>query len=497
MVASETVRRRGYQNTVYLTYFTVHTARNMSARVDFDADARSSFRRMDTNGDGKLSISELKAALEELRVPTSREDVDQLYRDMDLNRDGSVSQEEFVAFAKRRRRVLRSAFDEICLMGGGIEAGAKLGEAVSFNAQQLRKSAEQSGVVLSDRDVRTIMRRLDENKDGSVSFDEFVECLLLVPHVNPHVFLDRWFVDDFSDDAQSDFTFPREVRLDDESTFAVVVQQKLVCGAAAGCLSRTLTAPFDRIRLLMMTSVKQMGIANAYSVAVSPPRGVVGLWTGNGVNCLKIGPEMAIKLVAFDLLKNSIAADPGNITPAERLFAGGTAGALAEFCIYPMDVLRTRLATAPTGTYSGIANCFWSVYRSGGTTALYAGLAPSIMGIIPYAAIDLSINSMLQDLAASRLMRKEKEVSVPLLLGCGMASSATATILTFPLNVVRTQAQATGAPFSHVVRSVKSEGILGFFRGLMPCLLKVMPATSISYAAYEWLNARWSTTLIR
>jgi solute carrier family 25 phosphate transporter 23/24/25/41 len=81
------------------------------------------------------------------------------------------------------------------------------------------------------------------------------------------------------------------------------------------------------------------------------------LWMGNGASCMKIAPEIGIKLVSFDLIKNRIAQDPSNISVGERFLAGGLAGVISQLSIYPMEVLKTRLAIAHPGAINGAADC--------------------------------------------------------------------------------------------------------------------------------------------
>jgi solute carrier family 25 phosphate transporter 23/24/25/41 len=170
---------------------------------------------------------------------------------------------------------------------------------------------------------------------------------------------------------------------------------------------------------------------------------------------------------------------------------------ISQVSIYPMEVFKTRLAIAAPGQIHGMADCARQTFAQGGYRAFYAGLGPSIVGIIPYAAIDLSLNSILKDFAADYLQQAKRETSVPVLLGCGMTSSGTAAVLTFPLNVIRTKTQATGEPFGRVISTVQSQGWRAFYRGLVPCLAKVLPATSISYVAYEYLGGAWDQSVAR
>lgn len=65
-------------------------------------------------------------------------------------------------------------------------------------------------------------------------------------------------------------------------------------------------------------------IKNIYEVD-----GFKGFFKGNGVNCIKVAPETAIKFLMFDYLKKKMAEDPENVTGFERFLAGGIAGGVA------------------------------------------------------------------------------------------------------------------------------------------------------------------------
>jgi hypothetical protein len=75
----------------------------------------------------------------------------------------------------------------------------------------------------------------------------------------------------------------------------------------------------------------------------------------------------------------------------ERFVAGSLAGAIAQSSIYPMEVLKTRLALRKTGQFSGIADCAKHIFRKEGMAAFYKGYIPNLIGIIPYAGIDLAV----------------------------------------------------------------------------------------------------------
>lgn len=104
---------------------------------------------------------------------------------------------------------------------------------------------------------------------------------------------------------------------------------------------------------------------------------------------------------------------------------------------------------------------------------------------------------MLKDALTERYQRRGTEPGVAELLGCGMASSTAAMLCTYPLNLVRTRLQTSGMPGAPSYlgaldcfrQILKEEGARGLYRGVVPNLAKVLPATSISYAVYDVLSA--------
>ena len=57
----------------------------------------------------------------------------------------------------------------------------------------------------------------------------------------------------------------------------------------------------------------------------------------------------------------------------------------AQGCIYPLEVVQTRLSVSPKGTYSGISDALSKIVRLEGSKALFRGLTPTMLGIGPYA----------------------------------------------------------------------------------------------------------------
>lgn len=86
------------------------------------------------------------------------------------------------------------------------------------------------------------------------------------------------------------------------------------------------------------------------------------------------------------------------------------------------------------------------------------------------------------------------EPSVPILLLCGTCSTICGQLVSYPLALIRTRLQAQEVPMDSTERDtmmklldriLKNEGVRGLYRGLLPNIIKVVPAVSISYVVYE------------
>ncbi|XP_072756359.1 calcium-binding mitochondrial carrier protein SCaMC-2-A isoform X4 [Anoplolepis gracilipes] len=266
----------------------------------------------------------------------------------------------------------------------------------------------------------------------------------------------------------------------------------LVSGGIAGAVSRTCTAPLDRIKVyLQVHGTRHCNIMSCFRYMLREG-GISSLWRGNGINVLKIGPETALKFMAYEQVKRAIKTDEASeLKLYERFCAGSMAGGISQSAIYPLEVLKTRLALRKTGEFDGMVDAAKKIYRQGGLKSFYRGYVPNLIGILPYAGIDLAVYETLKN-SYLRTHDKKEQPAFWVLLLCGTASSTAGQVCSYPLALVRTRLQAEIAPdrspntMTGIFKDIlKREGIRGLYRGLTPNFLKVAPAVSISYVVYE------------
>ena len=179
---------------------------------------------------------------------------------------------------------------------------------------------------------------------------------------------------------------------------------------------------------------------------------------------------------------------------------------LTPTAIYPIETLKTRLmssqtAASPLRGFALLAVTARSMYTQGGFRAYYRGLGAGLVGVFPYSAIDMSTFEGIK-LFYLKYTHKEDPGVIPLLMFGSISGSVGASTV-YPLNLIRTRLQASGTPahpriytsfFDAAVQTYRNEGPLGFYRGLIPSLAKVVPAVSISYVVYEQVRVAWQHT---
>lgn len=270
----------------------------------------------------------------------------------------------------------------------------------------------------------------------------------------------------------------------------------LLSGAVAGSISRTATAPVDRVKTLLQAKASLGGeqvtsIRQAFRL-IYAESGLRGFWRGNGVNCLKIAPENATKFLVYNAAKSKLL--PSNREPRlyERFFCGALAGVCSSVAIYPMEVLKTRLAVSPE-SYTGIGQGFVKIVRDEGGRGLFRGIAPSLLGVIPYAGVDLALYFTLR---AEYVRRWPAGGDPPpmAVLTMGAVSSLAGQTVAYPLQLARTRLQLLGSPYTSTAQvwkaAVKADGLTGLWRGITPNFAKAVPAVSLSYLAFETVMAR-------
>ncbi|KAL5567608.1 hypothetical protein UlMin_025571 [Ulmus minor] len=286
---------------------------------------------------------------------------------------------------------------------------------------------------------------------------------------------------------------------------------QLLAGGVAGALSKTCTAPLARLTILFQVQGMHSDIATLQKACIwreasriLSEEGFRAFWKGNLVTIAHRLPYSSVNFYAYEHYKKLLQMIPGLESRRDSMSAnacvhfvgGGLAGITAATTTYPLDLVRTRLA-AQTNIiyYRGIAHALQTIRREEGVRGLYKGLGATLLGVGPNIAISFSAYEMLRSFWESH---RPDDSTVVTSLACGSLSGIASSTATFPLDLVRRRKQLEGAGgrarvyntglfgiFKHIWRT---EGLQGFYRGILPEYYKVVPGVGICFMTYESLK---------
>ncbi|KAG0461521.1 hypothetical protein HPP92_021818 [Vanilla planifolia] len=444
---------------------------------------RSLFNFFDTNGVGYLDYAQIEGGLSALCIPAEYKYARDLLKVCDANRDGRVDYQEFRRYMDDKELELYRIFQAIDVEHNGCILPEELWDALV-----------KAGIEIDDEELARFVEHVDKDNNGIITFEEWRDFLLLYPHEatieNIYHYWERVCLVDIGEQAVIPEGISKHVN----------ASKYLIAGGVAGATSRTATAPLDRLKVVMQVQTKCAKIIPAIKDIWGEGR-LLGFFRGNGLNVMKVAPESAIRFYAYETLKEFIVRVKGeeksDIGASGRLMAGGIAGAVAQTAIYPMDLIKTRLQTyaCDGGNVPKLVTLSKNIWMQEGPQAFYRGLVPSLLGMIPYAGIDLAAYESLKEMSKQYVL-KDSEPGPLVQLGCGTISGALGATCVYPLQVIRTRMQAQRADSASAYkgmsdvfwRTLQHEGLSGFYKGLFPNLLKVVPSASITYLVYETMK---------
>ena len=300
---------------------------------------------------------------------------------------------------------------------------------------------------------------------------------------------------------------PSEAKPADAVTNARIATQ-LACGAVSGAVSKTLTAPLERVKI-----VRQVGSTAADArlprsiwgtlAHLVREGGVRSLWFGNGANVARVVPVYGLKFGlndTFNVLASRALAARGGGSDAvflRTMLAGTAAGLTQALVTYPLEVVRTRLTLGPgfVEARNGILGCAREIVRKEGMCALYKGIAPTLVSGAPYAGLQMSSYALLKERAP--VDPETGKTELVWALPAGALSGIIAQTLTYPGDTVRRCMQINGLGGGarryrnswECMRSIwRNKGARGFFNGLGANTVRAVPGTAIQFFVYEHMK---------
>lgn len=287
------------------------------------------------------------------------------------------------------------------------------------------------------------------------------------------------------------------------SLFSHVKIEHLVAGTAGGVASTLVLHPLDLVKVRFQVNEgtaatnrpQYRGMGNAL-MSIWKSSGIRGLYQGVTPNVWGAGTSWGLYFLIYNAIKTWMqAGDPKLSLGADRhMLASCEAGFLTLCVSNPLWVVKVRMCLQYEGRssgpqYSGMWDALRKTYVSEGIRGLYKGFVPGIFGISHGALQFVAYEELkkwyftYQDYTADiRLGTTEYLVFAAL-------SKMFAATATYPYQVVRARMQEQHRQYNGMTDVIRltwrHEGVAGFYKGLLPGLLRVTPACCITFVVYE------------
>uniref|UniRef100_A0A6B2LC31 Uncharacterized protein n=1 Tax=Arcella intermedia TaxID=1963864 RepID=A0A6B2LC31_9EUKA len=278
----------------------------------------------------------------------------------------------------------------------------------------------------------------------------------------------------------------------------------LISGGFAGCISKTIISPLDRVKILFQTKHPKYEVVNLGVVGtlrkIVQNEGPFKLWRGNTATLARIFPYASIQFMSYEKYKKVILGDAegGSPHPLLHLICGSMAGATAVICTYPLDLMRARMASqVDENIYRNILHGLQEQLKKEGIKGWYRGSSATLQGILPYAGVNFSVYETLKYYAPKN---EKGQLDTPWKLLCGGIAGPIGQTVSYPWDVVRRRQQtwgfATGTTeiktwgvYRIMHQIIQTEGVIGLYRGLSINYYKATPTVAITFTSYELIKA--------
>ena len=200
------------------------------------------------------------------------------------------------------------------------------------------------------------------------------------------------------------------------------------------------TYPLDMIRGRLTVqadgaAARYRGLAHAATCIVRE-EGLMALYKGWLPSVMGVIPYVGLNFAVYEGLKSATLKAYGfehsedrELTVLARLGCGAVAGSVGQTVAYPFDVLRRRLQVVgwtganialagtaggaghggaaavpgPVAGYSGMTDCLLRTVREEGVRALFRGLGPNYLKVVPSIAIAFVSYEVIKDVLSVEL----------------------------------------------------------------------------------------------
>lgn len=312
--------------------------------------------------------------------------------------------------------------------------------------------------------------------------------------------------------------------------------KNFVAGTAGGAISTAIFHPFDLVKIRwqvyenasLKNVLKKNPVVTTWSIKdpVWRPKyksildtiasvykhenGVRGLYRGVVISTVASGSAWGLYFLLYNGLKNYHVTNNSNSElSVSNYTVYASMASMTTICVTnPLFLIKTRMclqyaneavknnSSTNVVKYRNSMNAFQVLLKTDGIRGLYKGLVPGLFSTLN-GTIQMVFYEQMKSAWLKRLNRNAiaEGINEPQKLDTihfsvfSSLSKMIAVVSTYPFQLVRSRLQDQHRSYKNIfdviLTTYRNENLYGFYKGLIPCLARNIPAASVTFVVYE------------
>ena len=259
----------------------------------------------------------------------------------------------------------------------------------------------------------------------------------------------------------------------------------LLAGGIAGVCEISITYPLDYTKTQFQLSNKRSQDFFPFFKHIYKTNGISGFYRGYVPVIIGQFPKTSVRFYSYQYFKDHNTFGNAFVNG----FMTGVTEAL--LVVTPFETIKTKLIHKNADFYTGTKN----IIRENGLRGIYQGALPTVLRTATNQASRFGIFQAYSDYILNNRLESDNDnktannklTTIQALSG-GIIAGGCSVIVSNPFDVVKTKCQylVNSLPTKNVIHNIyNTRGIAGFFSGLLPRFLKVVPGQGILFSVYH------------
>ena len=280
----------------------------------------------------------------------------------------------------------------------------------------------------------------------------------------------------------------------------------MLSGMCAGTINVVVGLPMDTIKVKMQTFPADNPTVGKSIMKVARTDGLFrGLYAGAIPSLMANVGENAVLFVAYGQCQNMVAKLSGlksseELSPVGNAISGSCAAFFSAMWLCPtehikcqLQVRRELVARDPNLKMIGPYKLTSNIIKKEGVQGLFRGMRPTWSRELPgYFCFFLGYEGTKRVVCKVMDYESKEELGLLQTMFCGAMAGVTFWTGIFPIDSIKSRIQVMGTKgtMRQVAAGIfREHGLLGFYKGWLPAVLRAFPSTASLLATYEYSSA--------